>query len=86
MRSTRKILNCVINRTKRKPIKISSIQDHDVTITDSEEIANRFSQYFANVGPNLASKTPPPPQPPAPPPSVYKSFNENLTQVTLSSL
>ena len=27
-----------------------------MTIIDSEEIANRFCQYFVNVGPNLASK------------------------------
>lgn len=59
VKPTWKILNCVINRTNRKPVKISSIQGHDVAITDFEEIANRFCQYFANGGPNLASKITP---------------------------
>ena len=76
IKSTGKILNCVINWSKRKPIKISSIQDHDVTITNSEETANRFCQYFANFGPNLASKITP----------LSKSFSKYLTQVTSSSL
>lgn len=75
IKSTWKILNCVRNGTKSKPIKISSIQDHDVTITDCEEIANRFCQYFSNVGTNLASKITP----------VSKSFSEYLTRVSSSS-
>ena len=32
------------NRSKCKPIKVSLIQEHGVTITDSEDIANRFCQ------------------------------------------
>ena len=71
---TWKILNCAKNRTKCKPIKISWIQEHGVTVTDSEEIANRFCNYFADVCPNLASKIIP----------VFKSSNECLT-VVLSS-
>ena len=43
-------------------------------ITDSQEIENRFCQYFANVGPNLASMITP------------VSFSEYLTQLTSSSL
>ena len=42
IKATWKILNCSINRTKCKPFKISSIYEHGVTITDSEEIANTF--------------------------------------------
>ena len=56
IKSTWKILNCVINRTKHKPIKITSIQENGLTVTDSEEIANRFCRYFANIGPNHGSK------------------------------
>ena len=47
---------CSMNRAKCKFIYILSIKEHGVTIIDSEEIANRFCQYFANVGPNLVSK------------------------------
>ena len=46
-----------------------------MTITDCEEIANRFCQYFSNVGTNLASKITP----------VSKSFSEYLTRVSSSS-
>ena len=38
-KATCKILNCA---TKCKPIKVSLKQEHGVTITDSEDIANRF--------------------------------------------
>ena len=62
------------NRSKCKPIKVSLIQEHGVTITDSEDIANRFCQHFANVGPNLASKI------------IPLSFNVYLTLVSSSSL
>ena len=42
IKATWKILNFSINRKKCKPLNISLIQEHGVTITDSEEIANRF--------------------------------------------
>ena len=64
------------NRSKCKPIKESLIQEHGVTITDSEDIANRFCQLFANVSPNLASKIIP----------LSQSFNVNPTLVSSSSL
>lgn len=47
-----------------------------MTVTNSEEIANRFCNYFADVGPNLASKIIP----------VFKSSNECLAVVSSSPL
>ena len=76
IKSTWKILNCVINRTMHEPIRITSMQENGLTVTDSEEIANMFCQYFANIGPNLASKIT----------QVSKPFNENLIPVSTSSL
>ena len=73
-KATRKILNCATKRSKCKPIKVSLIQEQGVTITNSEDIANRFCQHFANVGPNLASKI------------IPLSFNVYLTLVSSSSL
>ena len=45
-----------MNKKNSKP-KISEIFVCDnVEITDHLEIANKFCQYFANIGPNLAKK------------------------------
>ena len=47
-----------MNKKNSKP-KISDIFVCDNTvITDPLEIANKFCQYFANIGPNLAKKLP----------------------------
>ena len=55
---TWKILNEIMNKKNSKP-KISDIFVCDNTvITDPLEIANKFCQYFANIGPKLAKKLP----------------------------
>ena len=55
---TWKILNGIMNKKNSKP-KISEIFVCDNTvITNPLEIVNKFCQYFANIGPNLARKLP----------------------------
>ena len=56
IKSIWKILNEVINRKRRcnKLLSIFTIENQDVS--DSEVIANRFCDYFSNIGPNLAKK------------------------------
>ena len=58
IKSIWKILNEVINRKRRcnKLLSIFTIENQDVS--DSEVIANRFCDYFSNIGPNLAKKVP----------------------------
>ena len=58
IKQTFKYLNEIINKTKNKP-KVCSVftyENHD--ITDPGEIANKFCQYFSNIGPNLAKTIP----------------------------
>ena len=53
MRNTWKILNSFLRRS-RKPL-CRKFTSKSVNITDPQQIANEFNQYFANVGPSLAS-------------------------------
>ena len=53
MRNTCKILNSFLQRS-RKPL-CRKFTNNGVIITDPQQIANEFNQYFANVGPSLAS-------------------------------
>ena len=53
MRNTWIILNSFL-RCSRKPL-CRKFTNNGVTITDPQQIANEFNQYFANVGPSLAS-------------------------------
>jgi len=52
MRATRRLLNELIH--KRKPKLKSNQSFKDLEITDPVVIANKFCQYFSNIGPNLA--------------------------------
>ena len=56
---TWKILNSLINRTKKKSLSYPQLHNNGQDITNPEEIANKFCQYFTSIGPNLASKIPP---------------------------
>ena len=77
IKQTCKYLNEIINKTKNKP-KVCSVftyENHD--ITDPGEIANKFCQYFSNIGPNLAKNIP----------TSQSTFPESyLTQQFLSTL
>ena len=68
---TWKILNSLINRTKKKSLSYPQLHDNGQDITNPEEIANKFCQYFTSIGPNLASKIPP----------ASKSFREFTNRV-----
>ena len=56
IKSTWKILNEVINKKRSKLTFPSSFKEGNTEITDPMEIANRFCNYFSNIGPNLAKK------------------------------
>ena len=54
-KATWQVLNEVINKKRSKPKVPSSFKLDEITeISDSVEIANRFCNYFSNIGPNLA--------------------------------
>ena len=53
MRNTWKILNSIL-RTSKKPMSNKFVKNN-VTLTDSNEIANEFNKYFSSIGPTLAS-------------------------------
>ena len=57
MKSTWKILNEVINKKSiSKPIKGLFKTSDNTEISDPFLIANKFCNYFTNVGPNLVKK------------------------------
>lgn len=58
LRTTWKLLNEVINKSKNYPSPPSSFKSDGKTITDPMDIADRFCKYFTNIGPNLASAIP----------------------------
>ena len=68
---TWKILNSLINRTEKKSLSYPQLHDNGQDITNPEEIANKFCQYFTSIDPNLASKIPP----------ASKSFREFINRV-----
>ena len=53
MRNTWKILNSFLRCSKKSPSR--KFSHGGIDITDPKQIANGFNQYFANVGPALAS-------------------------------
>ena len=61
MKSTWKVLNEVINKKKSKPTisPLFKTNDNDNEISDPILIANKFCNYFTNIGPNLAKKIKP---------------------------
>ena len=58
-RATWKLLNEIICKKKAKVIQTSAFKADNLEISDPEEIANRFCNYFTNIGPNLARKIQP---------------------------
>ena len=57
LRKTWQIIKGVISKNKRNAISRSFTVD-STTITDEKIIADRFNDFFINIGPNLASKIP----------------------------
>ncbi len=55
-RATWKLLNEIICKKKANVIQTSAFKADNLEIPDPEEIANRFCNYFTNIGPNLARK------------------------------
>ena len=49
------MLNEVINKRRGEHLSLHHFKSEGKTITDPEEIADKFSKYFTNIGPNLAS-------------------------------
>ena len=57
MKETWKTINQMINK-RSKTTHISSLEDGDKDITDSQQIADAMNQYFCSIGENLSSKIP----------------------------
>ena len=57
-KSTWKLLNELINKKKMKCNLPSIFKSNEEDIFNPTHIANRFCEYFANVGPNLAKSIP----------------------------
>ena len=56
LKQTWKILNEIINKRKTRSKMPSTFIHNNQEISDPFRIANRFCEYFTNVGPSLASK------------------------------
>ena len=57
IKTTWKILNKVINKNKTSSRPPDIFKDDDASrITNINDIVNKFNNFFANVGPNLAKK------------------------------
>ena len=60
IKSTWRVLNEVINKKRSKSRLPSSFKtSENVEISDPTEIANKFSNFFSNIGPTLAKKITP---------------------------
>ena len=57
-RGTWRILNEVINRQNKPTALPSTFKIGEVENNDPVEIANKFCEYFSNIGPSLADKIP----------------------------
>ena len=53
-RATWRVLNEILNRSKRNSNRCSTFKADDRKITDPVEITNKFCSYFSGIGPNLA--------------------------------
>ena len=60
MRASWQMINTVLNRKQKNYIYPTMMTDGSVTTCDQKQTANLFANYFANVGPNLASEIPMP--------------------------
>ena len=58
LKVTWKILYEIINKKRSKTKNPSSFIYNDKEINDPVKIANKFCEFFTNIGPNLAGKIP----------------------------
>ena len=58
MRRTWRVLNEIMNRKTQKNRLPSTFKIDNREILNPKEIANRFCEYFTNIGPNLAKNIP----------------------------
>ena len=58
LRATWKLLNQVINRKTKKPKLPTTFIDNGNEISDPLTIANKFCEFFTNIGPSYAKKLP----------------------------
>ena len=58
VKKTWSLINKIINKNKSNKNFPSAFSYNENDITDPYEIANKFNEYFANVGPKLAEKVP----------------------------
>ena len=54
MKSTRRVLNEIMNRKTQKNRLPSTFKIDNREISNAKDIANRFCEYFTNIGPILA--------------------------------
>ena len=59
LQSTWKLIKEVINKRKTKPRLPTIFNFNGKELSDPLTIANKFCEYFTNIGPNLASKIKP---------------------------
>ena len=59
MKSTWRVLNEIMNRkTQKRKLPLTFKIDNREIFNQAKEIANRFCEYFTNIGPNLAKNIP----------------------------
>ena len=59
IRKTWSIIKTIINKNKGDQIKQTEFMLSDGSVTDDKEaVAEKFNDFFVNVGPNLAKKIP----------------------------
>jgi hypothetical protein len=60
MKRTWNLIRNIISPNNVKSCNITEIKDQDKIINDPNEIANKFNEYFTNIGSNLAKNIPTP--------------------------
>jgi len=56
IKQTWELINEIIKRKKKESLYITEFKYNNEPVTDCKEIVNRFNDYFANVGYDLARK------------------------------
>ena len=59
IKQTWQIIKKIINKTNNLNF-VDSFKLNKVTISNKQEIINKFNKYFVDIGPALAEKIPPP--------------------------
>ena len=75
IKSMRKIMKEIVGKSKIKQTNFPKcLLINKKEITDKMEIANKFNEFFANIGPNLAAKIP----------EVNKNFKSYIPEINTS--